>query len=84
MSNYIRSIRLSQDRFSGAQRMGGVDLKRTEAKLSLPICAEKMKPVGRMPGTLTRRFAGLKAPPSPEVEAGPFPTTRGSASQVTS
>jgi hypothetical protein len=45
---------------------------------------QKMKPAGRMPGTLTPRFAGLKAPPSPEVEAGPFPTTRGSASQVSS
>jgi len=31
----------------------------------------------------TLRFAGLKAPPSPEVEAGPFPTTRAAQSQVT-
>jgi hypothetical protein len=31
-----------------------------------------MKPAGRMPVTLALRFAGCKAPPSPEVEAGSF------------
>ncbi len=32
---------------------------------------QKKKPAGRMPGILAPRFAGLTAPPSPEVEAGP-------------
>lgn len=42
-----------------------------------------MKPVGRMSESSTPGLP-VKAPPSPEVEAGPFPTTTGARSQVTS
>ena len=41
---------------------------------------EKKKPVGR---NSSPRFAGLTAPPSPEVEAGTSPIRTGSQSQET-
>jgi hypothetical protein len=41
-----------------------------------------MKPAGKMHCILTPRFAGLTAPPSPEVEAGSFPITAQCDSQA--
>lgn len=36
------------------------------------VFSEEIKPARRMPCILTPRFAGKLAPPSPEVEAGPY------------